>query len=369
MKTHFIQPRFAGRRFDEHTLPVEIARDLAAYETLVIELAKHLYLKDHPGKTRVPKGFSADFQLHLEKVDGGSAMPLLSLVVAGTTAAINLGLFPAEPTYFDRARDLITNCVADEAALPQAGFPKHLLPHFNHVGRSLRDDESMEFSRGDLSPAQLTPERRKRLVLAAESEYEREVELVGFIEEVDWVKATFRLRLINSATCVVPMAPTFHEMAREIGGHSRHQVSIKAVATYDSKDSLQKVITADAPEVQRNAELCARFDALAELQDGWHDGSGRAPNQNGLLALSEKMVAHYPEKVPLPMVVPTPEGNILLEWNTTTSPSVDINLTTMRAEFHAFGNEDNEVERDFSLLDEAAWAAFFNFLSSQITSN
>ena len=44
MKTEFLKPRFTGARFDEHTLPVDVARDLAAYEELVIELAKHLWL-------------------------------------------------------------------------------------------------------------------------------------------------------------------------------------------------------------------------------------------------------------------------------------------------------------------------------------
>jgi S-methylmethionine-dependent homocysteine/selenocysteine methylase len=72
MKTEFIQPRFDGARFAEHTLPLEVAKDLAAYETLVVELAKHLYLQDHPGRQRVPKGFDADFHLHLEKVDDGT---------------------------------------------------------------------------------------------------------------------------------------------------------------------------------------------------------------------------------------------------------------------------------------------------------
>ena len=43
----FIQPRFVGPRFDEHTLPLSAAKDLAAYEELIVELAKHLYLTKH----------------------------------------------------------------------------------------------------------------------------------------------------------------------------------------------------------------------------------------------------------------------------------------------------------------------------------
>jgi hypothetical protein len=125
MKSEFLQPKFDGARFREHTLPLEVARDLTAYETLVVELAKQLYIQDHPDRQRVPKGFAADFHLHLERVDDGSAKPLLSVVVAGGLA------FGAGATYFERARDLITACVAaPDGQLPTA-FPRALLGHFN----------------------------------------------------------------------------------------------------------------------------------------------------------------------------------------------------------------------------------------------
>lgn len=85
MKTTFLQPRFDGARFAEHTLPVEVARDLAAYETLVVELAKHLYLHDHPERQRVIRGFSAEFNLHIERVEDGSTKPVLVLGFAGSS--------------------------------------------------------------------------------------------------------------------------------------------------------------------------------------------------------------------------------------------------------------------------------------------
>jgi hypothetical protein len=42
MKSEFLHPRFDDARFAEHTLPLEVARDLAAYETLVVALLKRL---------------------------------------------------------------------------------------------------------------------------------------------------------------------------------------------------------------------------------------------------------------------------------------------------------------------------------------
>jgi hypothetical protein len=68
MKTEFLKPRFIGPRFDQHTLPVEVAEDFAAYEEFIIELAKHLWLQEHPGRQRVPWGFEKSFNLHLEGI-------------------------------------------------------------------------------------------------------------------------------------------------------------------------------------------------------------------------------------------------------------------------------------------------------------
>ena len=361
MKTKFIQPRFDGRRFEENTLPVDVARDLAAYEILVVELAKHLYLQDHPDRQRVPKGFSSDFHLHLEKVDEGSARPLLSVVVAGV-----LGLSGGDSSYFERARDLITDCVGAPIDQLPSTFPRELLSHFNHVGRSLRADETLELPRAGATAALLTPQRRKSLVLAADSVYEREVELCGSIGEADWEKSTFRLRMNDGSQCVVPMPDSFHQRAREFGGRSRHQVTVKGIATYDSWEHLQKVVSVDSLEIQLNSELSARFDELAALVDGWHDGAGKAPDKVSLVLISEKLIAHYPEALPLPVIVPTPEGNLLLEWSMPSDPSVDIRLDGMTAEFHSFGVGGIEVEQEFTLLDEPTWARFLGFLNTNI---
>ena len=51
----FLKSTFKGKRFDEHTLPMEVMRDLLAYESLIVELAKHLYRVQHPNRQRLPK--------------------------------------------------------------------------------------------------------------------------------------------------------------------------------------------------------------------------------------------------------------------------------------------------------------------------
>lgn len=308
MKSEFVQPILEGAHFDAHTLPLEVARDLAAYETLVIELAKHLYLDDHKDRQRVPKGFAADFHFHLERIDPGSSKPLLSIVASGA-----LALSGGTATYFEKARDLVADCIAAGGQLP-AGFPRNLLTHFNQIGRTLREDESLTFQRpASAPPAVLTPERRKHLVLAAEKVYEREIELSGSIIEANWDKSTF----------------------------------------------------------QPNHELSSKFDELRSLQDGWHDGQGSAPTGEGLDLIAEHFVRSFPGALPLPSIIPTPEGDLLFEWNVKGDPSLDVNLSTLGAQFHAFGEDGGDSEdweEEFDLSGEAGWTDLLDFLANKIGS-
>lgn len=362
MKIDFSQPRFTGARFDEHTLPVDVARDLAAYEALIVELAKHLYLKDHPDRQRVPKGFASSFRLDIERIDEGSTKPLLALVLSGA-----LALTGGEQDYFQKARDLIADCIAaQENSLP-AEFPKESLVHFNQFGRSLREDEALELPlRDGRHVARLTQEKRKRLVLAADQVYEREISLIGLIEEVDFARSTFRLKLADGGQATVPMPDSFQNAARTFGGRPRHPVNVIGIGTFDSWDRLQKVVSVDAFEIIKNYAISARFDEISQLENGWFEGSGLVADAETLSSVAEKLIADYPDKLPLPQIAPKQDGNLLLEWKAEGDPSLDIDLTSLQASFHAFDAHDADVERDFNLDTTSGWQALFSFLGDNI---
>ena len=80
----------------------------------------------------------------------------------------------------------------------------------------------------------------------------------------------------------------------------------------------------------------------------------------------ELIIQHYPETIPLPAIFPTQDGNILLEWQTDSMPSVDINIDLKRASFHAFGEQDTDIERDFSIVSSDDMQQFFSFLSKNV---
>jgi len=110
-------------------------------------------------------------------------------------------------------------------------------------------------------------------------------------------------------------------------------------------------------------QFSERFDALSALRDGWLDGNGLAPDKRKLQEICAYFAADYPQHLPVPAIVPTPEGNLLFEWPLPGDPSVDLYLDTMQAAFHAFLPTEKEIERDFLLTSTHAWMQFFDFLS------
>jgi len=363
MRSQFIKPRFTGERFLEHSLPLEVVRDLAAYQNLVIEVAKRLYLKDHPERQRTPKGFGTAFELHLDRVEGGSAQVPLIAFTAALVAA------PNAQVYFELARELVSDCIAAPIEQLPEEFPEDLLSYFNQVGSSLREGESLELPRQAGGLAVLTPKRRRDMVLARSKVYERPVELAGHIGEIDWERRTFRLRLTDGASAIVPLLPSFEQKARQHGGTARHMVVVKCVASFDSFERIQSVGHVEAISMQVNHELAGRLEALSMLKDGWCDGLGKAPDATALTAFARMLVRLYPDSLRLPAVVPTQEGMVLLEWNGGGEPAVDVDLRSMRAGFQCFAPDGSDIEEQFHLSTEEDWRCFMEFLKKYIPAN
>jgi hypothetical protein len=361
-KRPFVQPRFDGDRFVEHTLPVEVVSDLVAYESLIVDLAKYLYLQDNPERQRVPKGFEGGFQLHIEKIEDGSSRPLLAMVMAGAIA-----MNSPNADYFERARDLVAESIgAPEGKLPE-GFPPQFLTYFNQVGRSLRDGEKMELARTEGDPAVLTPERRKKLVLATEAVYEKEVDATGFIVETHFEKRSFHLRPSDGSRLIaVDMPERLVPDVRKLGGRERVQVTIKGIGTYDAWDKLQRIVRIDSFQIQPSEELSITFESLTALADGWLNGKGLAPDKVRLAEVLRMMIEHYPDQIPLPNIAPMSEGTLLFEWRVSGDPSVDVDLNSQSGVFHAFRQDGTEIEQQFPLGSHVDWARFASFLLKTI---
>ena len=116
----------------------------------------------------------------------------------------------------------------------------------------------------------------------------------------------------------------------------------------------------------REFDLRDLFASLESLQDGWMDGSGLAPDRDALSLVVEQMARKYPNELPMPAIVPTPEGNLLFEWEAPGDPSIDLELSRTTAVFHRFASDGSDEERKFYLANQRGWSELFRFLQAVI---
>ncbi len=185
--------RFEGPRFDTHALDLECVVELLAYQKLVAECAKALWMERNPTKPQLPKGFEANFRLEMRSLEQGSTLvPVLR--VRPKSGALRLGV----EDDFDFAATLIDRAIAaahSGQTLPR-DFPASVVASFQNFGKSLREDETLFVqSRKTTTAAAYSPRARKVLREWKPSSYTDRVNLVGTVVMADVSGSTFQIRL------------------------------------------------------------------------------------------------------------------------------------------------------------------------------
>lgn len=364
MKIPFLKPRYIGARFDEHTLPVNIARDFEAYEELIKELAKQLYRNAHPDRIRVPKGFDKNFNLHFEgMVEEGSAIPLLACVLAGA-----LPVQTGDQIFFDQARDLVAKvveCKATNQPLP-AEFPRSFLTYFNGIGRHLKDGESVELNppNGAGGPT-LTPALRKELVLHGSKTYVTDIDERGRVEAMDFNNRSFRFRSLSGDVFNAKLTKNLEDDVRQACGQSRTWVEVKGQGVFNVDEEQQELAEIQHLALLPNQELIEAFTSLEELSDGWLDGEGVAPGADHIELVAGRIAKKYPLDLAIPFIAAIPDGSIYLEWITPLMrTSVEFAPMSLVAQLHSTKTNTGESEAtNIDISDAANLSVFFEYVA------
>lgn len=363
MNQEFLRPRLVGRRFDEHTLPLDILKDFSALEEMLIEVAKRQYLAAHPDRQRTPKGFIKGLELHLTAVEKGSAILVIALAFAT--------LFPsADANYFDQAKNQIVEAIAAAENGQQPALPPELLRYFDRFGRGLHEGESMEFARSNGQTASLTPATRERLLRASQAEsWTEEVTLKGRIPEVDQADHGFELELRNGTKLKAPLLEVHRKTVLEaaVGYRTGVTVAVKGVIEWDRADRPKRFESVEHVTSLDPLDIETRLEELAQLQDGWLDGKGRALDEASLVSLAQAFDERFSPDLPLPYLYPTPEGGVQAEW--TLGPweaSLEIALPTFNADYQAVHTATGDTREQTLLLaaeDGSGWTALNDALA------
>lgn len=363
----FLKPRLVGKRFEGTAIPLELLKDIAVLEEMIIEVAKGEFLKDHPDRQRSPRGFTDGIELKLTGIEDGSAIPVISLVLASIT------LFPQQnQAYFERARDSIIAAIdaAEKGGSITDHLPEKSLNYFDRMGRSLREGEAMEFTTSShTQPARLTRETRRRLVYASSgtNEIAEESSVRGSVPEADQDDQLFEIQMADGRKVKAPIAPQHRDTILEVfnGYQTGQKMLVQGIGIVNRNGKLVRFDSVEHISLLDSLDVGARLDEVRLLKDGWMDGDGNAPSKDGIDWLEAAFNYHYPDEAKPPYLYPTPDGGIRAEWSDTRHElSLDIHLAKKRASWHALDLEtDDEESRDLNLEDGTEW----EWLVSRVT--
>lgn len=353
MPNPFFRPELHGERFASHEVPLEVLKDFAAFEEMLIEVAKREYLADHPGRMRIPRGFTKGVEVRLAAIESGSA--ILALVLAG----ISIG---DETEYITRAQEKIVNTIASIEKGEQPQLPPELLRYFDRFGRSLHKGERISFPRADGGETSLTPEIREKLLRASEAEeWTEEALLEGRVSATDMADGEFKLELRDGTKLRAPLERQHNStvLAAMAEYNSNRMVAVKGVLRKDKRGILKSLDSVEHVTILDPLDVETRLAELAALKDGWLNGNGVALDKAGLMALSDEFERNFDSELPLPYIYPTPEGGVLAEWSLGEwAVSLEIQIPSQSAQFQAL-NLTTNASRDFALSlgdNSSGWA-------------
>ena len=360
--TEFLAPRFVGPRFEDHTIPLEILKDIAVLEEMIVEVAKWRYLRENPQRQRVPRGFANGISLKLStNIEPGSAIP--KIVLSMTSAVMQL--FPLEEQrYVIDARDNIIaaiNAAENDDAVADYLTSGHL-EYFDRIGRSLREDESIEFDHTNQDhPARLNKRTRRKLLECSQiEEMTEEVALRGTVPAINHDKAVFEMNVLGGRRISAPMTSLHRDNILKAVSHYHEdapRILVRGVGRYSRDGRLLKLDSVEHVSFLDANDVAARLDEFRSLKRGWLDGKGLAPKSECLDRLSQLFDANFPENLPLPYVYPTPEGGVQFEWSQGDKElSLEIEFPKFISHWHCLDlRTQQDSERTVELSKAEGW--------------
>jgi hypothetical protein len=127
---------------------------------------------------------------------------------------------------------------------------------------------------------------------------------------------------------------------------------VRGVGRFARNQRLQELESIDSVLLLDPLDVSARIEELSGLQDGWLDGEGFAPDQEGLQWFRNAFEQYYDVKLVLPRLYPTAEGGIQAEWTCPNKEiSLEVQLATKQASYQALDTVSlvsNDLDIDLS---------------------
>ncbi|GAA3211207.1 hypothetical protein [Microbacterium terregens] len=306
-----------GPRFGARGVPVEALEELVVYREIVVDVARQLYLRDHPDRERSLRNLDKKLDLRLLEVKEGSADLLLTRATADDELAGDDGRPISD--LLEESRDLVTEAIRNVSKayeLP-ARFPRKSLPRFRAFGRSLSRADTLRV--GDLNgnTATYTESVRSRFLdLIADNSRAVRQEISGRIVELDPERSIFHLRTAEDYR-----VPGFYGVSDvsipsiwlvDESGEGP-LVSVIGSALVSDDGEIQRFLSVDQVRPAGLENLLDSVDRLRALQDGWMGAESVAilPEAIDFAYKALQRLQSVPAGI---SPAPLPDGGVRLEW-------------------------------------------------------
>jgi len=239
---------FAGPRFDDAGLEIDVLSELIAYRKLLIETAKELWRSENRERQRLPKGFEESIRLKFYSIEPGSAaVPIKRVVPTDDTL---LFAVPARVDEIDEAAQLIDETIAaasEDRPIPER-MPKTALPLLAALGENLRQGEAIRTRAvRSMKAAEFTCDTRLRVERLIEAVYEDHVEIVGEVRSADVDQRNFAIRDAAGAKIPAKFRPEHEaEITDALHEHASCRIAISGVGEFSARDgSLRRIVRVD----------------------------------------------------------------------------------------------------------------------------
>lgn len=313
--------RYVGTRFDGGHLPLDMLPDLFAFRDLIIARAKEQWLKEHPGRLRLPRGFNHSLLFDLVALTDKSAGPQIkwNRAAAARTSPELAGEIGAllEQAYAETA---VLFSDASQGKFPSV-LPRDQLGALNRFGSALRPGEKIELKgQNDNQGAVIYVDldRRKNLLTKVGETYTKRYAGSGTLVTTS---SDGYISLDTEELGRITLSISSEIVLQHYDGNLGSDVQFDLMIVLDAADKFRAVqdcldvTIVDASDDPEFRDAMNRVSDLRKLGKGWLDGEGDAISQ-GAVKAARAVLDRRPDIAKLRLgIFPTEEGGLTFEFH------------------------------------------------------
>jgi len=316
--------RYVGARFEGTRLPLDVLGDLPAFRDLLVSYADAEWRKTHKDRERLPKNFEKGLLFNLVGIEDGSAMPRIEWDRHAPQSQLPDMMDEMETLVsmsFERVISLFDHTTGTAAALALTPGNIRALKRF---GGNLLPDEKIEFpgSKGsDGNVVFLDKYWRERLMTRIRDSYQTRYDGTGKLigSGVDPSGTNGHIDVYTEDYGIIKLPMTPDRVRSDFDGSIESEVYFRLHIELDNNEAVRSIVDVFdvdviQPHVMASLLVCRnRIGSLTSLQDGWHDGGGKAPTAKAV-SVALRLLSRKPAMADSYSIFPTDDGGLLFEF-------------------------------------------------------